>query len=200
MKTLRFALAGLVVALQSSAFAAFHFIVIGEVLTGANNDTQIQYVELTMVNANQNFVSGHNWVSRTSTGATLATYTIPSNVTNSAAGSKILLATQAFADLGLVTPDFILPANFLSPNGGQVDFVDSALAGGLVTYAPYTGAPGNGTPIQTNLNSDVLSLTRTADTGNDNADFTNANNTPTNNANQQGTILLNSSVNDWDLY
>ena len=184
---------------QTPAFAAFHQMKITEVLTGANGNTSIQYVELEMQDSNENFVSGHHLVSRTTTGSLLGDYTIPSDV-QPGTFRKILLATQAFADLGVVTPDFILPPNFMSPNGGQVSFTDSVFTGGTVSYAPYSGSGANGTPILTNSNADNFSLTRIGDTANDNNDFQSQDNTPRNNNNVTGHIPPPAAIAEWALY
>lgn len=201
MKILRFIVIGLGIAwLPASAVAAFHLMKVDEVLTGVNGDTGIQYVELVMVNSNQNFVGGHHLESRGSTGTVIGDFTIPNNVASGVAGGKILLATQAFADLAIVTPDFILPPNFISPFGGQVKFVGSAFSGGTVSYALYAGTGINGTAILGNDNSDNLSLTRMGDTTNDNADFQSLVNSPLNNANQTGSIPSTTSVQEWTLY
>ncbi len=187
------------VILSNVSFANFHFMKVNEVLTGVNGDTTIQFVELQM-DAGQNFVSGHSLVSKNATGTVTATYTFPSNVSSGAAQAKILLATQAFANLGIVTPDFILPANFLNPTAGQVSFADGVYAAGTVSYGAYTGTGTNGTTIQSNSNADNKSLTRVSDTLNDNNDFQSLTNSPTNNAGQTGVIPALSGVNDWAMY
>ena len=61
---------------------------------------------------------------------------LPSTATNN---TSVLIATQGFADLGLVRPDFIVRAGFLFTNGGTVDLagVDSlshaSLPGGTLS-------------------------------------------------------------------
>ena len=78
---------------------------------------------------------------------------------------KFLLATQGFADLGIVTPDFIIPNNFLFIPNGTVSLV---------------GAGGGGTFMYSNLPTDgSLSL---APGG------TQTTNSPTNFAGQTGTV------------
>ncbi len=199
MNSLRLAcILGTLAAVRLS-FASFHDMNITEVLTGANGNTAIQYVEMEMEGPGENFVSTHHLVSKNASGTVIGNYTVPTDV---AAGfqRKILLGTQAFANLNVVTPDFILPANFLSPTAGQVSWVDGALPGGTVTWGAYTGTGATGTPISTNNNSDNFSLTRVTDTGNDNADFQSLDNTPRNNANVTGHISPTAAVSDWAAY
>jgi hypothetical protein len=147
----------------------------------------------------ENFVSGHPLVSRNSAGTVTATFVVPSDV-SPGLGRKILLGTQAFANLGVVTPDFILPANFLNASGGQVSWADGALSAGTVSWGPYTGTGANGTPIATNSNADNKSLTRVDNSINDNADFQSLDNTPENNANVSGHIAPPAAADNWELY
>lgn len=64
----------------------------------------------------------------------------------------MLIATQGFADLGVVTPDFIIPSGFLSTAGGSLNFggVDAitypALPGDGVRSVTRTGEPSLATP------------------------------------------------------
>ena len=97
-------------------------------------------------------------------GSTTRTYTYLTNLpSTSTANKRLLIATPAFAALGIVTPDYIVPAPFLFVGGGTLDFagVDS------VTYAAL---PTDG----------VRSLAR---------DGTAATNSPTNFAGQTASIL-----------
>ncbi len=51
------------------------------------------------------------------------------------ANTTVLIATQGFANLGIVTPNFIVPSGFLFVNGGTVNYasVDSVTYGALPT-------------------------------------------------------------------
>jgi len=53
------------------------------------------------------------------------------------AGKSVLVATQGFADLGLIAPDYIMPANFLSIGGGNLNY-------GGVSQATYGAMPTDG--------------------------------------------------------
>jgi hypothetical protein len=62
----------------------------------------------------------------------------PSNLpTCATSGKRILIATQSFAALGLVTPDYVIPDGFIQiPNGG-ITFAD-------ISNVTYTNLPSDG--------------------------------------------------------
>jgi hypothetical protein len=120
----------------ASAQASFHLYQIFQIYS--SSDGTVQYVELFQPTSTgvggQNFLAGH-----TLTGG--STYDIATNLPNSnTLGTHVLFATQAFANLGVVTPDYIIPAGVISAAGGTINYagVDS------VTYAAL---PSNGSAI-----------------------------------------------------
>ena len=100
--------------------AAFHLWQINELYS--NSDGTIQFVELTALAGGQQFLSTHTLTS--SSGATTRTFTFPSNLPGDTAGKRMLIATQGFAALGVVTPDYIVPNNFFFRTGGTVNFAN----------------------------------------------------------------------------
>jgi hypothetical protein len=69
-------------------------------------------------------------------GATIRAYTFPTNLVSSSTSNKrLLIATPAFAALGIVTPDYVVAAPFLFVGGGTLDFasVDSVTYSSLPT-------------------------------------------------------------------
>ena len=115
---------------------SFHLYEIEELYSSA--DGTIQYVELHVGPFDgESFWRG---VSLTATaGAQSHVYTFPSNLPSTAtANTSVLVATQAFADLGVVTPDFILPSGFLFTGGGTLNYGDVD----IVAYGPL---PSDGT-------------------------------------------------------
>ncbi len=104
----------------------------------SNADGSIQYVELLVGNANgESFWQGHTLVA--TQGATTHSFTFPSNLpSTSTANRAVLVATQGFANLGLVTPDFIVPAQFLFLASGSVNFAG-------VSLFNYASLPTDGT-------------------------------------------------------
>ena len=128
----------------AAAHASFHTFQIDELYSSP--DGLVQFVELhEFLGADgQEFLAGHTLTSRQ--GATTRTFTFPSNLPSaSTAGKRVLIATPGFVALGVVAPDYVVPAPFLFPNGGTVDYagVDSvsypALPGGIDSLS-RTGA------------------------------------------------------------
>lgn len=139
---------------------SFHLYQLNELYS--NTDGSIQFVELTVGPFNgESFWLGQSITA--TQGGTTHSYTFPSNLTSTAtANHKVLLATQGFADLGLVTPDFIIPAQFLFTGSGSVNFAG-------VSSVSYASLPTDGS----------LSL---------NADGSSGVNSPTNFSGTTGTV------------
>ncbi len=152
----------LAAAAVTTANASFHTFQVDELYTNA--DGTVQFIELhEAFNAdNEQFLSGH--IITVKQGPTTHSFTFPNDLPNgNTAGAHVLIATPGFAQLGIVTPDYIVPAGFLFTAGAStVDYagVDS------LTYPPL---PTDG----------VRSLNRDGTTGT---------NSPTNFAGQSGSI------------
>jgi hypothetical protein len=89
----------------------------------SNADGTVQYVVLhEFAGANgENFLGGHT-LSATHAGAT-KTFTFDHDLpSTSTAGKRALIATQGFAALGLVVPDYVIPNGFLPTDGGTVNY------------------------------------------------------------------------------
>ncbi len=128
---------------------SFHLYNINELYS--NPSGTIQFIELTTSASGQAFWSGVT-ISTTRGGVTNS-YTFPSNLPGTAtANTAVLIATQGFADLGLVSPNYIVPDGFLFPAGGVLDFggADQVNYAALPTDGVHsvtrTGAEVNATP------------------------------------------------------
>ena len=120
-----------------AAHASFHTFVINEIYSNA--DGTIQFVELREASgaAGQNFLNGLQLTS--SSGASQKTFTFGHDLSSFATGGKfVLIATQGFADLGIVTPDYIVPNNFFFQPSGTISYAS-------VDNVNYTQLPGDGT-------------------------------------------------------
>ncbi|MDA0799424.1 MAG: SwmB domain-containing protein [Chloroflexi bacterium] len=174
----------------TSAQAAFHLMVIDEVMAGAGGASDIQFVELKMLAGGQNVVNGTGLIFYDSSGNPTATFVLPSNVGGSASGSSILIGTAAFASASSVAPDFAMPSNLNAPDG-RVCFTYPNLTTVIdcVGYGSFTGSnspygtPAVGLPITGNS-----SLKRGSETDNNAADFALGTPAPRNNAGQAGTV------------
>jgi serralysin len=115
---------------------SFHTYTLNELYSNA--DGTVQFIELTNGAFNgQSFWTGHDLT--VTQGGVVHRFVFPNNLPNtSTANTKVLVATQAFADLNLVKPDFIVPANFLFTSGAAtVNF-------GGVNSLSYTSLPLDG--------------------------------------------------------
>ena len=143
------------------ALATFHTFQIDELYSSP--DGSVQFVELHEAFGfnGENLLATHTLTS--TQGATTRTYTFPIDLPNGVtAGKRVLIATQGFANLGIVTPDYIVPAPFLFPGGGTLNYAG-------VDILTYPALPGDG----------VSSLSRSGTVGT---------NSPTNYAGQTGSI------------
>lgn len=122
------------------AGASFHLMQIEQVVGGLNGNpnisagnTNLQAIQLRMRSSFQNLVSQGRLIASDATGSNPVILTsFGVNVTNSAAGARVLLATAGFAACTTpsVTPDFILVSRI----------PDSYLAAGTLTYEDHFGA------------------------------------------------------------
>ncbi len=136
------------------AQASFHFMQIEQVIGGVNGDTTAQAIQLRMRSSFQHLVGNQSEINvYDATGANpVLLVDFATNVTNFAAGSRILVTTPNFANhtnIPLVS-DFTMnpiPVSYLA--AGQISFeADSALFGKLwnLNYggASYTGTTTGG--------------------------------------------------------
>jgi len=101
--------------------ASFHTFKIDRLYSNA--DGTIQYVVLreSAGSNGENFLQGQVLTS-THAGATKV-FPFPANLPNgSTARRQVLIATPGFAALGIVAPDFTMPAGFLPTDGGTVNY------------------------------------------------------------------------------
>lgn len=114
---------------------SFHAYRINELFS--NSSGSVQFIELAVGAINgESFWAGVT-ITTTSGGVTRS-FTFPSNLpSTSTANTRVLIATQGFADLGIVTPNFIIPAGFLFTGGGTLNF-------GGVDQIVYGALPGDG--------------------------------------------------------
>lgn len=143
---------------------AFHIFHINEVYS--NTDGTVQFIEFVGDAPGQDLWAGHTITS--SNGTNTNTYPISTNLPDAATnGKSVLVATQGFADLGVVAPDYIIPNGFLFTVNGTINF--PGMFGGTLSWPEL---PTDGT----------LSLNRDGSTGT---------NSPTNYAGNMGTVHSN---------
>ena len=136
------AMLALGVACANDAVADFHTYKIDQVYSDAGGTVQFVVLHEALGEDGQQFWNGHSFTTLTHAGGALTNYAFPANISSSFAtsGTYALIASTAFAALGLVTPDYVLPNGFLDRAGGTINYggVD------LVTYGalPTDGASG----------------------------------------------------------
>ena len=116
---------------------SFHLFDINELYSSA--DGQVQYIEMKL---GTDFLDDERfWQNRTITATqngVTHSFIFPTNLPGKPpANTTVLIATQGFVNLGIVTPDYIVPAGFLFVNGGTVDFAG-------VDIVTYTALPVDG--------------------------------------------------------
>lgn len=119
------------------ASAVFHLAFIDEVMSGFGGDPDVQFLEVRMDFPGQGLVNDTVFSVFDEAGAPMpdVLLILPSDVPNSGTNVRWLMATQAFADLTGMTPDFIIPPRIISPKG-------MACWG-----APDTAPPADGWPL-----------------------------------------------------
>ena len=121
--------------LSPGAHSSFHLVQIDQIYSDASGN--VQFIRLSPLGGGQQFLSGQNITA--SLGAATHVYPFVQNLPGDTAGKKILIATQGFANLNIVTPDYIVPNGFLFTPGGTINYASSSDS---VTYAAL---PTNGT-------------------------------------------------------
>jgi hypothetical protein len=112
----------LLAAVSLPAAASFHLFFMNEVYS--NGDGTVQFIELGALAGSQQFVSGHTIT--VTQGLTTHSFTLPANLPGDTSGQTMLIGTQGFADLHLVTPDFVVPNGFFFTNGGVINYGEGA--------------------------------------------------------------------------
>ena len=104
----------------------------------SNRDLDIQFVVLVEYQGepngnNQNLLAGsqiasvHNDADGAHDPGYVVQFTFPNNLPSAAtAGRRILIGTQAFADLGIITPDYVVENQFLGFRNGRLTIYKSS--------------------------------------------------------------------------
>lgn len=105
-------------AVASPVQAMWHLWIMNELYSNA--DGSVQYLEMTAIAGQQQYLTGHPLVSRS--GGTARTFFFPADLPGETTGARMLIATEGFAALGVVTPDYVVPNGFFPRAGGSLDF------------------------------------------------------------------------------
>ncbi len=130
----------------ATGFASFHTFRIEQIYSNADGTEQFVVLHESMNANGENFWAGqaltstHSGVPRVYVfsenlpgGESDGYYVMPSPTAN----KRVLVATEGFAALGLIAPDYVIPNGFLSTDGGTVNFAG-------VDQVTYTSLPTDG--------------------------------------------------------
>ena len=140
-------LALLALMLGAEARAAFHLWQMNEIYSSA--DGRVQFLELTSPADGEGLLMGHVIVS--TFGDERRTYTFTTDLDFFTGGKSLLIATEGFAALGVVTPDYVVPNGFFSAAGGNVNF--AGVVGWEYPALPTTGGLSLARDGSTEINS-----------------------------------------------
>ncbi|MEP7083843.1 MAG: hypothetical protein ABI854_03825 [Betaproteobacteria bacterium] len=119
------------------ALATFHTYRIEQIYSNADGSIQFVVLKEAQGQNGQQFWASHQLISTRANGPEQA-FVFPHNLPNEkTAGTHVLVGTAGFAALGIVSPDYILPNQFLSTAQGSVNFAD-------VDFVAYPSLPVDG--------------------------------------------------------
>lgn len=132
--------------MATAALATYHTFRIEEIFSNADGSVQYVVLHEALGMDGQNMFSGQT-ISSTAAG-TSNTYSFPRNLPGGSCGyygcelaptayRRVLIATQGFAALGLVTPDYVIPKGFLATGAGTLNYAG-------VDQVSYTSLPTDG--------------------------------------------------------
>jgi len=129
-----------------AARATFHTYQIDEMFSNADGTVQFVVLHEAVGMNGQNFLGGRMFTS--SSGGMTNTFVFPQDLPGGSCGyygctqsptafTRVLIATQGFAQLGIVAPDYVIPNGFLPLSNGTLNY-------GGVDQVTYTSLPTDG--------------------------------------------------------
>lgn len=103
------------------AHATFHLWSMSELYSNA--DGTVQFLELRANAGGQQFLAGHSLLSNS--GGMGTSFDFPANLPGDTSGHTMIIGTQGFAALGVVTPDYVVPNGFFFRSGGSINFASA---------------------------------------------------------------------------
>jgi hypothetical protein len=138
-QTLRFCALIFLLLATSGASASFHLFRIEQIYSNADGTVQFVVLHESFGANGENLWSGQMLTS--ASGGSNKSIVFPTNLPSSnTAGRRVLIASQGFAALGLVTPDYMIPNGFLPLNNGTVNYAG-------VDQVTYASLPTDGNAI-----------------------------------------------------
>src|SRR5574337_389676 len=119
----------------TQAQATFHLWVVDQIYSDSTGN--VQFVELFTSAGGQEFVAGHGITASSGTNPAHM-FTFPTDLPGDTTNRHFLIATQGFAALGIVKPDYVVPNGFLYMPAGTINYAG-------VDIVNYTNLPTDGT-------------------------------------------------------
>jgi hypothetical protein len=133
---LRWLITTLLVLAAPLARATFHTFQIEEIYSNADGTVQYLVLHESAGFTGQNLLGVHTLTS--SDGAASKVFPFGTNLPSGAtAGKRVLIATQGFAQLGILNPDYVVPSGFLPLTNGTLNYAG-------VDQVSYTALPTDG--------------------------------------------------------
>src|SRR6202162_5784426 len=164
--TMRYILRGLLgpalLSLSFAAMANFHFYKIDQIYSNADGTVQYLVMHESMGANGENLWLGNALIAMPTHAGTSKTFVFPRNLPGgmcnyygcemaATANTRVLIATQGFASLGLVTPDYIVPNGFFATDGVTINYAG-------YDQVTFTSIPTDGTNAVTRGGTIVSNL------------------------------------------
>jgi len=118
------------------AGASFHLFQINQIYSNADGTIQFVLLQEGFGANGEQFLMGHQ-LTVTRSGST-KTFTFDHNLPSGQTANRFaLIATQGFADLGIVAPNYVIPNGFLPTDGGTLNYAG-------VDFVAYPSLPTDG--------------------------------------------------------
>ncbi len=170
----------LVVLAATPATASFHEMEIKRILTGIDGSTDVQFVQLEMLDGGQGLVSGAKLIVFAADGAfDHVAVTFNKSVSNDEQGNAILIASESFQAATGLAPAFVFPDGRLPAETGMLcwgkptDQTNPASTNMIdcVSYGDFTGADNKHTSSPSAITPFNHGIVRIQDTNDSRADF-----------------------------
>jgi hypothetical protein len=136
LRMLRLLLATGLALAAGTALASFHAFQIEQIFSNADGSVQFVVLHESIGFNGQQFLEGHTFTAFPS-GGMVNQVMFPSSLPNgNTAGKRVLIASQGFAALSIVTPDYVIPNGFI-PLAGTINYAG-------VDQVTYSTLPSDG--------------------------------------------------------
>src|SRR5207249_12294181 len=105
----------------------------------SNADGSVQFAVLSAYDGGQQFLGGYPLVVRTLGSSAQRAFIYPNDLPGDSFGRDFLVATQGFADLHVLRPDYVVPNGFFPVQGGIICVTEESLS-----CYEYLGLPTDG--------------------------------------------------------